>query len=70
MDAREKAAGFVRSYIFGRYHGVENLKIRELKYDKYTGNWTAHSSFNDINQSYELALVFNFNSVVFAKEFI
>ncbi|WP_337861174.1 hypothetical protein [Ferroplasma sp.] len=70
MDNHEKAAGIVRKYIMENYQKVENLKIRELKFDKYTENWTAHSSFNAMDRSYELALVFDFNKIIFAKEFI
>ena len=70
MENREKAATFVRKYISGNYSGVENMHIREMKYDTYTGNWTVHTSFNDINRSYEIAILFKDNKIIFIKEFV
>jgi hypothetical protein len=70
MEDRKPAADFIRKYILDKYDSVENIRIREMKFDEYTGNWTAHTSFNDAGRSYELALVFKDNKIVFAKEFI
>ncbi len=70
MDDRVKAINFIREYIRKNYSGVENIRIRELNHDKYTGNWTSHTSFNDIERSYEIALVFNEDKIIFVKEFI
>ncbi|MCL4453007.1 hypothetical protein [Ferroplasma sp.] len=70
MDDRVKAINFIREYILKNYSGVENIRIRELNHDKYTGNWTSHTSFNDIERSYEIALVFNEDKIIFVKEFI
>ncbi len=70
MEGRNTAAVFIREYIHHNYEGVENIKIREMKFDKYTGNWTSHTSFNDISRSYEIALVFKNNKIIFVKEFI
>jgi hypothetical protein len=70
MEDLNTAAAFIREYIYHNYEGVENLRIREMKFDKYTGNWTSHTSFNDIDRSYELAMVFNKDKIIFVKEFI
>ncbi len=40
-----------------------------MKFDKYTGNWTSHTSFNDLDRSYEIAIVFNKDRIIFVKEF-
>ena len=70
MDNRDAAVMFIREYIMKKYTGVENIRVREINYDKYTGNWTSHTSFNDIERSYEIALIFNKGKIIFAKEFI
>jgi hypothetical protein len=70
MDNRDTAVMFIREYITKKYAGVENIRVREINYDKYTGNWTSHTSFNDIERSYEIALIFNNGKIIFAKEFI
>ena len=70
MDNRDAAVMFIREYIMKKYTGVENIRVREINYDKYTGNWTSHTSFNDIERSYEIALIFNNGKIIFAKEFI
>ncbi len=70
MDDRASALTFIRKYILKNYRGVENIRIRELKYDRYTGNWTSHTSFNDMERSYEIAIVFNNEKIIFVKEFI
>ena len=46
------------------------MHIREMKYDTNTGNWTVHTSFNDVNRSYEIALLFKDNKIIFVKEFV
>ena len=70
MDDRGSALTFVRDYIIKNYSGVENIRIRELSKDRYTGNWTSHTSFNDVERSYEIAIVFNNEKIIFVKEFI
>ncbi|WMT50988.1 MAG: hypothetical protein RE471_08405 [Ferroplasma sp.] len=70
MDDRARAIEFIREYIMKNYAGVDNIRIRELNHDQYTGNWTSHTSFNDIERSYEIALVFNEDKIIFVKEFI
>ncbi|MEM0139620.1 MAG: hypothetical protein QXZ44_03300 [Ferroplasma sp.] len=69
MD-RNMAIQFLQDYVNRKYISADNIKIRELKYDKYTYNWTGHVSFSDIDRSYELAIIFNGDKIVFAKEFI
>lgn len=70
MDDRASALAFIREYILQNYSSVENIRIRELNHDHYTGNWTSHASFNDIERSYEIAIVFNKEKIIFVKEFI
>ena len=70
MDDRASALNFIREYILKNYSGVENIRIRELNYDRYTGNWTSHTSFNDVERSYEIAIVFNNGKIIFVKEFL
>jgi hypothetical protein len=70
MDDRGSALVFIRNYILKNYDGVENIRIRELNHDRYTGNWTSHTSFNDVERSYEIAIVFNNEKIIFVKEFL
>jgi hypothetical protein len=70
MGDRGSAIKFIREYILKNYTGVDNIRIRELSHDMYTDNWTSHASFNDIERSYEIAMVFNNNRIIFVKEFI
>ena len=49
---------------------VTRYQQREMKYDTNTGNWTVHTSFNDVNRSYEIALLFKDNKIIFVKEFV
>ncbi len=63
------AINFMKDYINKTYSNVYNIKIREIKYDEYTKNWSSHISFNDDMNSHEIALILNNGRIIFVKEF-
>ena len=63
------AVNYIKCYINKHYSNVYDIKIREIKYDKYTENWASHISFNDDANSHELAIILNNNTIIFVKEF-
>jgi len=60
---------YIKSYIKENYNNTYNIKIREIKYDEYTKNWSSHISFNDDMNSHEIAIIINNNKIIFFKEF-
>ncbi len=60
---------FMKDYINKTYSNVYSIKIREIKYDEYTKNWSSHISFNDDMNSHEIALILNNSRIIFVKEF-
>jgi len=66
---KNNVINYIKSYIKENYNNTYNIKIREIKYDEYTKNWSSHISFNDDMYSHEIAVIINNNKIIFFKEF-